>query len=265
MIKLYFDNGAEEKLNCNNLYPDHTLNLKFPDVNADLCGICWNYESDAELFALICIRKHYNEKVVLTLPYIPHARMDRVKNKTDNFSLKHFCDVINWLDFEKVFVFDPHSNVSVALLNNVVVIDNSKLFKWAVRSINSDNLVAFYPDEGSMKRYSGNSDLPYTFGYKLRNWEDGKILSYKILDEEMVKGKDVVIVDDICSRGGTFFHAANALKEAGAANIYLVVSHCEDTISLGSIFYNKDLIKDIFTTNSIFTIDTSRVKVLEDF
>lgn len=44
------------------------------------------------------------------------------------------------------------------------------------------------------------------------------------MNEEIVKERNVLIVDDICSRGGTFYHAANALKEAGAKNIYLYVT-----------------------------------------
>lgn len=44
----------------------------------------WKYEGDAKLFTLICIRKHYcNSNMDLVLPYIPHARMDRVKAEED--------------------------------------------------------------------------------------------------------------------------------------------------------------------------------------
>lgn len=71
------------------------------------------------------------------------------------------------------------------------------------------------------------------------------------MNGELVKDKGVLIVDDICSRGGTFYHAANALKEAGAKNIYLYVTHAEHTMVEGDM-YNQDIVKKIFTTDSIF-------------
>jgi ribose-phosphate pyrophosphokinase len=85
----------------------------------------WIYENDAELFALICVKKHLdrhftNPHVVLIMPYIPHARMDRVKSDEDVFTLKYFCEVINSLKFDIVWVRDAHSNVSLALLDNVI-------------------------------------------------------------------------------------------------------------------------------------------------
>lgn len=45
--------------------------------------------------------------------------MDRVKNPDEVFTLKYFCEFINDLKFDVVYVNDPHSDVSMALLNNV--------------------------------------------------------------------------------------------------------------------------------------------------
>jgi ribose-phosphate pyrophosphokinase len=105
-------------------FPDGTLHITnmpiIPKVD-DTVVIEWNYENDAELFALICARRHYGDMdAVLYLPYVPHARMDRVKAETDVFTLKYFCDVINSLHFDLVFIKDVHSNVAPALLERVV-------------------------------------------------------------------------------------------------------------------------------------------------
>jgi ribose-phosphate pyrophosphokinase len=77
-----------------------------------------------------------------------------------------------------------------------------------------------------------------------------------------IAGKDVIIIDDICSRGGTFYHSAKALKEAGAANIYLYVTHCENTIHEGELL-NSDLIKHIYTTDSILTKKHEKITIIE--
>ena len=119
-----------------------------------------------------------------------------------------------------------------------------------------------YPDEGSMKRYSGMIKEPYVFGVKRRDWATGKILGLDIIgNSDLVKGQDILIVDDICSRGGTFYHTAKKLKEMGAGDIYLYVTHCENTVLEGDLL-EGDLIKQMFTTGSIFTKQHPKIEVL---
>ena len=85
---------------------------------------------------------------------------------------------------------------------------------------------------------------------KKRDWKTGNILGLDIINAEAIKGKNVLIVDDICSRGGTFYHSAKALKEAGAARISLYVTHLEKTVLDGELF-TSGLIEAIYTTDSI--------------
>ena len=129
-------------------------------------------------------------------------------------------------------------------------------------------LVAFYPDEGSMKRYSGMINMPYAFGIKKRDWETGKIQGLDIINGDLVKGKNVLIIDDICSRGGTFLHSAKALKEAGANRIFLYVTHAEKTMVEGEMYNNPDLVERIYTTDSIFNIEwdnRNKVTIIDEF
>lgn len=241
-------------------FPDGTLLMKFdPNGNEfDTRGnilVEWYYENDAELFSLICVKRHLDRvysysDVILEMPYIPHARMDRVKSDEDVFTLKYFCEVINSLGFKIVHVRDAHSNVSLALLNNVVDEGVENYIHKATIASKADAL--FFPDEGAMKRYSDKSEKPYAFGMKKRDWETGKILGLDIIHPENVEGKNVLIVDDICSRGGTFFHAAKALKAAGAKSVSLYVTHCEKTIILGEMASTDGLVDHVYTTQSIF-------------
>ena len=241
-------------------FPDSTLLMKF-DPNGDEFDprgnmlVEWYYENDAELFSLICVKRHLDRvysysDVALYMPYIPHARMDRVKSDADVFTLKYFCEVINSLNFKVVHVRDAHSNVSLALLNNVVDEGVENYIHKATIASKADAL--FFPDEGAMKRYSDKSEKPYAFGMKKRDWETGKILGLDIINAENIKDKNVLIVDDICSRGGTFFHAAKALKAAGAKSVSLYVTHLESTVLLGEMASTDGLVDHIYTTESIF-------------
>ena len=105
-------------------------------------------------------------------------------------------------------------------------------------------------------------NMTYTYGNKNRDWKTGKILGLDITNEYFVKDKDILIVDDICSRGGTFYYSAKALKEAGANKIYLYVTHCENTILEGEVL-TSGLIEKVYTTNSIFTKEHEKVEVYE--
>ena len=240
------------------MFPDHSLLVKIDPKEAfnnyfGSIKVSWFYEGDDELFTLICVKRHLdyhfsNMKVVLEMPYIPHARMDRVKSSEDVFTLKYFCEVLNSLNFETVYVRDAHSNVSLALINNVSDEGADWWIRTAAQGYNAEAL--FFPDEGAMKRYSSNSSLPYAFGMKKRDWATGQILGLDLINADAIKGKRVLIVDDICSRGGTFYHSAKALLAAGAASVALYVTHLEETVFFGDL--TPELIDRIYTTPSIF-------------
>ena len=244
------------------MFPDHSLLIKLdPEKMFDNRGaikVEWLYEGDSELFTLICVKRHIDrhfstKEVVLEMPYIPHARMDRVKSDEDVFTLKYFCEVINSLNFKIVWVRDAHSNVSLALLDNVVEED---IYNYVHKAIVASKAEALYfPDEGAMKRYKNIADekkMPYGFGIKDRDWATGELKGTIIMNKEAIVGKDVLIIDDICSKGGTFFYAAKALKAAGAKSVSLYVTHCEKTIILGEMASTDGLVDHVYTTQSIF-------------
>ena len=114
-----------------------------------------------------------------------------------------------------------------------------------------------------MKRYSSMFHQPYVIGIKKRDWSTGEIQGLSISGRtELVENSTILIVDDICSKGGTFYHSAKALKELGAKEIYLYISHCENTVLEGDLI-QSDLIKRIYTTNSIFTKTNEKVEVFD--
>jgi ribose-phosphate pyrophosphokinase len=256
-----------------NHFSDGALHMNFA-LNSLSRGIApinikWYYENDGELFTIICLAKKFaDHKKTLYMPYCPHARMDRIKDEEDTFTLKYFCEVINSLKFERVYIVDAHSSVAPALLDNVINLSVETKINYAINNYlgakkGADDVVVIFPDEGAMKRYSGMVNIPYVFGIKKRNWETGVIEGLDVAGAvDQIAGRDILIVDDICSRGGTFYHSAKKLKELGANDIYLYVSHCENTILEGDLL-KGDLIKKVYTTDSIFTKSHEKVEVLK--
>lgn len=255
-----------------NRFPDGCLLIKEyieKDFESDRSAeILWTFENNEELIALMYLTRHLQShgisNIKLVMPYIPNARQDRVKKDEDVFTLKYFAEIINSLNYTSVRVLDPHSNVSEALIDNIIVDSPKRNILKVIDKIKSDrNLIMFYPDEGAMKRYSGMIDRAFAFGIKKRDWSSGEIQGLEVSGmTEHIAGSDVLIVDDISSRGGTFFFSAKALKALGAENIYLYISHCENTILEGPVI-DSGLITKIYTTNSIFTKEHSMIEVID--
>lgn len=254
-------------------FPDGSMLVKYKPTSLQKFSgatITWKYENDREFLCLAYLvehlRSHGIKKITLRMPYIPNARQDRVKSDEDVFTLKYFAKLLNGLELDKVIVLDPHSSVSEALINNLEIQSPCYhiLDVWdRIEDLTgSSDIMAFYPDSGAAKRYSGMIAVPYAFGIKNRDWVTGKILGLDIAGAvDLIPGKTILIVDDICSRGGTFYHSAKKLKELGAGDIYLFVSHCENTVLEGELLQG-DLIKKVFTSDSIFTKSHEKIEVL---
>lgn len=256
-------NGRTVELNR---FPDGTLLLKENAEETNEAVLCWQFENNEEMVALYFLTKHLQAKgvarIVLELPYIPNARQDRVKKPEDVFTLKYFAEFINSLGFAEVVVLDPHSYVSEALIDRIRIRTPKEYVERVIGCLGgTENLLLFFPDEGAMKRYSAMFELPYVFGIKKRDWSTGEIKGLDVAGRtELIAGSRILIIDDICSRGGTFYHSAKELKELGAEEIYLYISHCENTILEGKI-PNTDLIQKVYTTNSIFTGSHEKITV----
>lgn len=163
----------------------------------------------------------------LILPYIPYSRQDRVCAKGDSFSLKVFANLINSLEFERVVVADPHSNISVSLINNCVALSQFNIVdktQYLRTTLGAGIFVA--PDEGSIKK---TSELAKYFNHerfvpasKIRNLSTGQILGISVQENDF-KGRDVVVCDDICDGGFTFTLLAQELNKRNVGKISLFV------------------------------------------
>lgn len=286
MIKVNFDlsDFPEQEVNINH-FPDGTqrLNLDVP-VSAYYCEITWKYSSDEEMATLMYIVGHIREKcgsikLALVMKYIPNARMDRVKNDDEVFTLKYFCKFINMLKFDKVYVTDPHSHVSEALIDNIVIENADCGIDTAIDKANNDfNLktspIIFFPDSGAMKRYSNSNIEEYhvCYGEKIRDWKTGTIKGLEVKtnfkgNEIDLKGKDVFIIDDIISYGGTMFHSISKLKELGVNNIFIYCSHLENSVldkEKGTLikYLDNGTVNKLYTQDTLFSLSHEKIHIM---
>jgi len=210
------------------------------------------------LLAVNALKNMGVTKLDLLLPYFPAARQDRLMVSGEALSVKVYADLINSQKFNSVTIFDPHSEVTPALLDNCKVIDNFSFIEQITKQLDN-NLVLISPDGGALKKIykvaAYLQDYEVVECSKSRDVKTGKLSGFKVYAEDLNR-KDCLIVDDICDGGGTFLGLAKELKAKNAGNLYLAISHgifSKGFESLGTAF------KKIFTTNSFKTIEDKTV------
>lgn len=182
-----------------------------------------------------CIENFYGKsikdlEVYLSLDYLPYARADRVFEIGNPSPLHNF---LVWLDrkrFSKIYTNDIHNPkvLEQYRVDNLVEKSQLKCFK---ESLSFDHKkkwdIVVAPDKGSIEKattiakYLG---IECIYAGKKRDVKTGKLLEMVLPDHD-VEGKRVLIPDDLCDKGGTHMWLASLLKEKGAKEVDLYVTH----------------------------------------
>ncbi|MGN8799933.1 ribose-phosphate pyrophosphokinase [Candidatus Merdisoma sp. HCP28S3_D10] len=124
--------------------------------------------------------------------------------------------------------------------------------------VDNDHLMIIAPDEGAMERavyFSNVLGIDLGMFYKRRDYStiiNGKnpIVAHEFLGDSLT-GKDVIIIDDMISSGGSMLDVAKQMKERGARNVYVCCTFglFTDGFEKFDEYYEKGYIKRIVTTN----------------
>jgi len=196
--------------------------------------------------------------ISLFVPYFPAARQDRVMIPGEPLTVKVYADIINAMGFESVTVFDPHSEVTPALLNNCTVIANHQFVQKVVGQIGGE-VKLISPDGGALKKiykvseFLGGAEVVECS--KSRDVKTGKLSGFKVYADDL-EGANCLIVDDICDGGGTFIGLAEELKNKNAGKLYLAISHGIFSKGFNEL---RKYFDQIFTTDSIKEIEAEGV------
>lgn len=232
------------------VFPGGEVNIRLSDsfYDSGLIHIEAKIQDSDGIMALILIKNAIDQKVGCTtiinllLKYFPYARQDRVCNPGEALSVKVFASLINDLNFNRVTILDPHSDVTPSLINKCTVIPQDLIMK-DLDCLNERLVVA--PDLGATKKVE-KLGVPYIQGFKNRDPHTGNLSGFSFTGD--VKGKDLLIIDDICDGGGTFLGLAKELYEGGANSIDLFVTHGIFSKGLDEL---TKVFGTIYTTDSI--------------
>jgi len=240
-----------------NKFPGGEVRIKLPDYTVDVrrvraANLTARITNSDDFMAMMMTvdairRRNAGIPIHLILPYMPYARQDRVCNDGESLSVKVAADMINSLKLATVTVLDPHSDVTPALINNCIVIDQLYLLKKLKLNWAEITLVA--PDAGAVKKveklHAALGTKRLVTASKHRDTATGYITATTI--DANVHGEHLLVIDDIFDGGRTFIELGKVLAGKGVASAELFVTH-----GIFSQGYNAitEYFRHIYTTNS---------------
>jgi ribose-phosphate pyrophosphokinase len=220
-----------------------------------------------ELLLLCNALKNNDCSISLEIPYVPYARQDRICNDGESFSIKVFANLINSINAIKVCGWDVHSDVTNALIDNFYSIPVHDILKKSLEMINilkNAKTLICSPDAGSLKKIQKvqenfliDNDRSF-MATKIRDVSNGNIIDTQVFADNL-KGKTVLIIDDICDGGRTFIELAKKIKNISSGRIILYVTH--GIFSKGIEIFDN-LIDEIWTTNSYCNINHPKLNII---
>lgn len=230
--------------------------------------VYWYYENDESIFELFLLDDAIHslgQAYSLYIGYMPYSRMDRVQNPGTAFSLDVLTRMITQMtkSLLNIYILDPHSSVTLEKFNNyrpglAHEIDYSLAEDVITYTgIDTNDTWFVFPDKGAAKRYNYEAYPNVIICEKVRNFATGKIEGIKAQihkkTTEPSENAPIIIVDDLCSYGGTFVGAIKAVEndlDIKSENNWLIVTHAEEAMTKGSV---PETFNKVFFTGSIAT------------
>lgn len=241
VLEAFTNEGKLVNVTINNFtFPDGepSIKLDFSELNKTVISfrIQAYLKNSERLIQMIKIvdaikNQYFHTPIEAFIPYIPGSRGDRVMTNGEAFSMRVYSELINSCSFSKIYTIDPHSDVTGALIKNLVIVPNTKYVKQAIYIATAQNrAILVSPDSGFNKKVKylaqkldNVEDIVYCD--KTREVKTGKITGFSVYSNQLDPEKDYFIVDDICDGGGTFIGLADEMIKKGAKKIHLFVSH----------------------------------------
>jgi len=180
-----------------------------------------------ELLLMIDAAKRASaSQIVAVMPYFGMARQDRKDKPRVPIGAKLVTNMLTTAGATRVMTCDLHADQIQGFLE--VPVDHlyaSSVFVDYIRSLNLDNLTIASPDMGGSKRantYAKHLGCEMVICYKHRK-KANEIGDMRVIGE--VKGKHVVLVDDMVDTAGTLTTAADMMIQQGALSVRAVCTH----------------------------------------
>jgi len=180
-----------------------------------------------ELLMMVDAAKRASAKrIVAVMPYFGFARQDRKDKPRVSIGAKLVANMLTAAGVDRIMTMDLHADQIQGFFE--VPVDHlfaSSIFLPHIREMGLPNLLMAAPDTGGTKRanaYAKHLGVDMAICYKQRKVAN-QVESMTVIGD--VRGKDVVLVDDMVDTAGTLTKAADMMMEQGATSVRAVCTH----------------------------------------
>jgi ribose-phosphate pyrophosphokinase len=218
---------------------------------------------------LLCIdalKRSSAKNITAVIPYFGYARQDRKVVPRTSISAKLVSNLITKAGADRVVTVDLHAGQIQGFFD--IPVDNlftTPIFARHVKkNIKSKKIICVAPDVGGTERARALGKI-LNVGLAIvdkRRPKPGQSQVMNVIGN--VKGMTCIIVDDIIDSGGTIINAAKALKDRGAKEVYVYITH--GVLSGDAVQkINKSVIKNLVITDTINNHEkVDKAKNIED-
>jgi len=217
-----------------------------------------------ELLLMIDAAKRASaNKIIAVIPYFGWARQDRKDKPRVAIGAKLVANLLTAAGVDRLITMDLHADQIQGFFE--VPVDHlyaSSIFLPHVQTLGLDNLVMAAPDTGGTKRansYAKYLNCELAICYKQRK-KANEIDSMTVIGD--VKGKNVIIVDDMCDTAGTLVKAAQLMMDNGALTVRAMCTH---PVLSGAAYerIEKSCLTELIVTDTIpLKQKSDKIKVL---
>lgn len=207
-------------------------------------------------------------RITVVMPFLYESRQHR-RNARESLDCAYALQELIGMGVDDIITFDAHdpriqNAIPIKGFDNIM--PTYQMVKTLLQStpdlqIDNEHLMAISPDEGAMHRaiyFASVLGIDVGMFYKRRDYSrvaDGRnpIVAHEFLGAD-VKGKDVIVIDDMISSGESVIDIAKELKSRQAQRIFCISTFGIFAKGLG-VFddaYEKGLITKVITTNGIY-------------
>lgn len=214
------------------VFPDGEVLIRLPETGPEVALVLRLYPSVNDniiklVLALDALSDIGVRKVVLLTPYFPYARQDRRFRTGEPISSKTILKLLANYPVFTIITLDLHKPYIAEYVPRITTRNIYPAVEFAERLKDVD--IVLSPDFGSVYRAEAIAKIlgvSYTYFEKYRDRDTGSITLVPRYDVNL-KGKNVAIVDDILSTGGTLVDACKSARALGANKVYAAVTHCQ--------------------------------------
>lgn len=221
-------------------------------------------ENLMELLLLVdAARRASARHIIVVMPYFGYARQDRKDKPRVPITAKLIANLLTAAGVQRLITIDLHADQIQGFFD--IPVDHlyaSSIFLPYIKSLHLPNLVFASPDTGGTRRaaaYAKAMDTGFVICYKQR-LKANLVETMQLIGD--VKGKDVILLDDIIDTGGTITKAAKLMIDNGASSVRALCTH---PILSGNAYekIEQSAFTEVVVTDTIpLKKQSSKIKVL---